>query len=274
MSHLLQKNQSMRLPSFLIIGAAKSGTTTLYHYLSQHPNIYMPYRKEPAFFAVDEKYAQGLEWYASLFNDAKPDQICGEASTDYTKFPQYPETAARIAQTLPEVKMIYIMRNPVDRAYAYYMHWGRQLGYKETFEERMKQTNIYLDASYYIMQIEQYLQFFPKESFRFLLMDDLIQQPAKSLQEICQFIGVSHDIDLMSNMGIVANSGKKILQYKIRNQITAPLRKIPGFTSLSSLVPQQGREWIYKQLKNFSYGKTLKNFTPLNLCYLKLANTY
>ncbi|ACK70383.1 sulfotransferase [Gloeothece citriformis PCC 7424] len=253
----------MRLPNFLIIGAAKSGTTTLNKYLLRHPQVYMSSIKEPQFFAVDEIYAKGLDWYSSLFNEAKPDQVCGEASTDYTKFPLYPETASRIAKTLPDIKMIYIMRNPVDRAYAYYMHRGRKLGYKETFEERINETGIYINPSYYMMQIEQYLQFFPKESFLFLLMDDFLKEPAKVLRQICHFIGVNDDIDLTQEGSIVANSGKQNLEFRKRKKITAPLRQVPILSNVADVVPQTTKDSVYNLLQQFSYGKEIQQlYTP------------
>lgn len=253
----------MRLPNFLLIGSAKSGTTSLHQYLMRHPQVYMSHIKEPQFFAVDEIYAKGLDWYSSLFSEAKPDQICGESSTDYTKFPEHPEPATRIAQILPEVKMIYIMRHPIDRAYAHYMHDGRHLGYKETFEERISKSNIYIDPSYYMMQIEQYLQFFPKESFLFLLMNDFIKDPTQTVSQIFQFIGVNDEVDSSENEPLVANSGKQILNYKIRKKIVDPLRTIPGVPKVSAMIPKQGRDWIYNLLQKFSYGKEIKEYyTP------------
>ncbi|NER32103.1 MAG: sulfotransferase domain-containing protein, partial [Symploca sp. SIO1C4] len=78
----------MRLPDFLIIGAAKSGTTTLYKYLCRHPQICMSNPKEPDFFAIDHIYDQGIDWYSSLFSEARLKQVCGEASTTYTRLPK------------------------------------------------------------------------------------------------------------------------------------------------------------------------------------------
>ncbi len=110
----------MRLPDFIIIGAAKLGTTTLYNYLSLHPQICMSPVRETEFFAKDEKYIKGLEWYGSFFSNASPHQVCGEKSVTYTIVSKFPEAVPRIAQVLPNVKLIYIMRHPVDKAYAFY----------------------------------------------------------------------------------------------------------------------------------------------------------
>ena len=89
----------MRLPNFFIIGAAKSATTTLYKYLASHPQIHMSVEKEPNFFGADIKYQRGLTWYSELFSEAEVGQICGEASTDYSKFPEYPNVYSKRLKT-------------------------------------------------------------------------------------------------------------------------------------------------------------------------------
>ena len=86
---------ALRLPDFFIIGSAKSGTTTLYRYLCRHPNIFMSTPKEMSFFSKDKEYERGVEWYASLFADASENQLCGEASTTYTRWPLYEKLTFR-----------------------------------------------------------------------------------------------------------------------------------------------------------------------------------
>lgn len=254
----------MRLPDFLIIGAAKSATTTLYTYLSQHPQIYMSPIKEPQFFAIDEIYSKGLEYYASLFSGALPHQICGEASTNYTKYPQYPKTTSRIAETIPKIKMIYIMRHPVERAYSYYVHLNRNLKFQETFEEQINRTSVCLDGSNYMMQIEQYLPFFPKKSFLFLLMDDLINFPQKTLAKVCSFLGINENPDFFKSLegksSIHANSADVFFQDTIRGKITQPLKKINLLVKVAYLLPQAARDFFYETiLKNSLYGQSMQN---------------
>lgn len=258
----------MRLPNFLIIGSSKSGTTTLYKYLCSHPQIFMSNPKEPQFFAMDERYEKGLEWYARLFEDASSSQVCGEASGRYTDFPKYPQAAARIAKHLPNVKLIYIMRHPVDRAYSHYVQtikWNQKVATKpnlseyrttattakitETFEENITHDSRYLDISNYMLQIEQYLQFFSRESFLFLLMEDLIDNPINILKQICHFIGIDEEINLVEDDPIVANKASDHAQWFIRSRITAPLKSIPGMTRIASLLPQTVRDTAYNTLR-------------------------
>lgn len=255
-ANLVSGKKRLRLADFLIIGAAKSGTTTLFQYLKRHPQVCLSSIKEPNFFGMDENYAKGVEWYSALFSSAQPHQVCGEASTDYAKFPKFPATAKRIAKAIPDVKLIYIMRNPIDRAYAYYRHLGRKFKVRETFEEHIARTQICLESSDYMMQIEHYLQFFPKESFLFLLMEDEIERPEETLSQICRFIGID-DIDLVQGNPIRANDSAKFFQDTLRGRITAPLRSIPALAKLAKSVPQSWRDAVYAALKRSSYAKSV-----------------
>jgi hypothetical protein len=126
-----------RFPDFLIIGSAKSGTTTLYECLQRHPNIFLPALKEPQFFSKNSVFEQGAAWYKALFAQAEDSQICGEASTTYTRWPHTPDVPRRIMNLLPNPKFIYLMRNPVERAYSHYCHHMR-FEVTMTFEEALQ----------------------------------------------------------------------------------------------------------------------------------------
>ena len=117
----------MRLPDFIIGGAPRSGTTWLYELLDRHPDIYMarPVKPEPKFFLVDHLYDKGLTFYAETwFAGAGDAPLAGEKSTDYL---ESPAAAERIARDLPEVRLIFILREPADRAYSNYL-WTRMNG--------------------------------------------------------------------------------------------------------------------------------------------------
>ncbi len=258
MSYKVMSNKGqMNLPKFLIIGAAKSGTTTLATYLRKHPGCFIPDDKEPNFFGIDEKYEKGLEYYASLFELATEDQACGEASTDYAKWPRYPHAAERMAEHLPEVKLIYLMRHPVNRAYSYYVHRHRS-GVDETFEEYLERTSEAIDGSNYMMQIERYTALFPKERFLFLLSEDMIDAPYKTLKSVCQFIGVDDGFDFADEGPVIANQGKQVFEDTLRGRITAPLRKVPLLATAAAAVPQSWRDGVYQLLQKSSYGKQVR----------------
>jgi hypothetical protein len=256
----------MNKPEFIIIGAAKSGTTTLYEYLCRHPQVFMSTPKEPDFFSLDANYQQGLEWYQDLFSSAQPDKVCGEASTTYSRLHQHPKTVERLAKVLPDVKLIYVMRHPVDRAYSFYRYRFKgsqenpqflaernELMTAKTFEEGIEQHSEFLDSSYYLYQIEKYLEYYPKASFLFLLMEDLIEQPAETLSKICHFLGVDPNIDLTQTGEVVANKGSDRPEWYVRNQLTAPLKAIPGVGSVSGLLPKSWKDQAYKMIRGLNY---------------------
>jgi hypothetical protein len=106
--------RSRTLPTFIVIGAMKAGTTSLYHYLREHPQIFMPKAKELDFFAVETTWRRGIDWYAEQFAGAGGDEIArGEASTAYSKYPHYPNVPERIARAIPGCQLIYVVRLPL-----------------------------------------------------------------------------------------------------------------------------------------------------------------
>ena len=110
------------LPDFIIIGAMKSGTSTLQQQLAAQPGFFMTTPKEPNYFSDDAVFAKGMGWYHALFAEAPEGAMKGEASTHYTKLPTYPQTVARMQAALQAPKLIYVIRNPVQRAVSHYLH--------------------------------------------------------------------------------------------------------------------------------------------------------
>jgi Sulfotransferase domain len=278
----------MPLPDFLIIGSAKSGTTTLHKYLYQHPQIFMTTPKEPSYFAnFASGYGKDINWYMSLFDDAKPNQICGEASTPYTHQTSYkPEIPKLIFETIPNVKLIYIMRHPVDRAYSQYLHQIRifQGKYRkqglppfkvpETFEQLIERGSSVIKSddymqkidviatSKYIDQINLYLKFFPKERFLFLFFEDLCVNPEKVLWEIYNFLEIDNNIDWGNSKRIVANKSSDH-QWYIRDRITSPLKSIYFINKIYKLFPKKFRDLVYQNLSKQIYSEKIeKEYLP------------
>jgi len=241
----------MRLPDFLIIGAAKSATTTLYAYLVEHPQIYMSTEKEPNFFGADIRYHRGLESYSKLFATAEDEQLCGEATTAYTKFPEYPNTAKRIHLAIPDVKLIYILRNPIDRAYSYYVQLHRRIPYEKlTFDRYVEITNCCLDGSNYMMQIEQYLIYFARDQFLFIFTDDLVKNTEKCLTDVCDFLKVDSSVDVIKSLGksIIANSSQNAIDTITRNHITKQIKSLPLVKQSLKIIPRSLRQKGYENL--------------------------
>lgn len=178
-----------RLPNFLIIGAMKAGSTSLYNYLREHPHVFMTSYKEPEFFVAEKNWKRGVRWYEGLFVGAGDALAVGEASTSYTKFTEYRGVPERIASVLPDARLIYILRHPVDRIRSMYEHMvitGRE---RRPIDEAVTD-DIYVGPSLYAENISRYLEFFPREQLHVGLTDDLVADLHGSLEAVAQFLGL------------------------------------------------------------------------------------
>jgi hypothetical protein len=221
----LATKRARLVPSFLIIGAQRAGTTSLFGDLRRHPDVRGPtageefvrLRKEVHFF--DHRFENGLDWYRSFFPLSVErrvarfrgrDLIVGE-STPYYLF--HPEVPSRVAASLPDVRLIALLRNPVDRAYSHYQHRHRAGYEKLTFEEALAAedkrlaggdellltderyrkhhyNHAYFRRGLYAEQLERWLALFPREQLLVLRSEDFFAQPLETYAEALDFIGV------------------------------------------------------------------------------------
>ncbi|MGR8934305.1 MAG: sulfotransferase family protein [Gammaproteobacteria bacterium] len=181
-----------RLPTFLLIGAMKAGTTSLYHYLSMHPQVYMPSVKEPDFFAEAGNWRRGLAWYCKQFAPAGPDALAvGEASTVYSKYPRYPGVPQRIAGVIPDVRLIYVLRDPIARIRSHYQHRVAEGSERMPFAAAVFENPIYIDYSRYAMQIEQYLEHFPREQLLVITLEAMRDDRGATMRQVYAHLGVN-----------------------------------------------------------------------------------
>ena len=237
--------ESARLPDFMIIGAMKSATSTLHNQLSAQPGIFMSTPKEPNFFSDDDIYNRGLNWYAGLFNDAKPGDICGESSTHYTKLPDYPHTIARLKSAVPQPKLIYVMRHPIDRLISHYMHQWSEGVISCDINRAIDRYPELINYSCYGMQLQPYLQAFGSDSLLLLQFDDLKKNQHKTLERIGIFLGIKqqlHWVDSLSQDNVSARRIRRFPGYEllVNARPMAWIRK--------NLVPQSVRDRIKKKL--------------------------
>ncbi|MBS4203244.1 sulfotransferase domain-containing protein [Lederbergia citrea] len=191
-----------RMPDFLIIGAMKCGTTTLYKNLVKHSSIVSAKRKELHFFDKEDEYSKGIDSYKNnfpLLNKKKlinkPNLVTGEATPRYLFIPEVPE---RVFNAMPNVKLIVLLRNPVDRAYSHYHHFKRRELEKLTFEEAIdKELNgiiepninrTYLARGNYVDQLKRWMDFFPREQFLILESENYYRNPRIGINQVCQFL--------------------------------------------------------------------------------------
>ena len=184
------------LPTFMLIGAMKSGTTSLARYLASHPEIFMTRPKEPGFFNPARNWSKGQEWYEALYDRARPDQARGEASTSYTMAPDVPAVPERIAGTVPEARFVYLIRNPIDRIRSMYMHLVDRGEELVPISQAVEQRPAYLDISRYGYQLDQYLKVFSRDRILVVSSDDLRHNRLDTLKDIFRFVGVDPDAAL------------------------------------------------------------------------------
>lgn len=178
------------LPNLIVIGAMKCGTTSLHKYLDLHPQVYMSEKKELNFFTEGRNWKQGLEWYQSHFPESA--QVAGESSTNYSKFPAFPGVPERLHTVIPDAKLVYIVRDPIDRIVSHYLHNVRAGRENRTFAEALKrpEKNHYVNCSRYFTQLQRYLTRYPRSRITVTTLEDLSHQPQPTLERIFRFLDV------------------------------------------------------------------------------------
>jgi Sulfotransferase family len=176
-------------PDFIVIGAMKSATTTLHEQLARQPGIFMCHPKEPNFFSGDENYARGWAWYGSLFRPAGMADLRGESSTHYTKLPTYPRTIDRMVRDLPRLKLIYVMRHPIDRLISQYVHEVTVGRISEGLREAVGQYPELIDYSRYGMQLQPFLDAYGFGAVLPVFFPRLVTHSQAELERIGRFLG-------------------------------------------------------------------------------------
>jgi hypothetical protein len=192
-----------RLPDLLLIGAQKSGTTSLFHYLSEHPEVARNPRGRKEMYFFNKDYARGLNFYRQYFPLKSVRGLVGEGSTVYLHSPQVP---ARVAQALPEVKILAVLREPAARAISHYFHHvqrGRETRpIEEAFSPKILELYIrgelqdglsyrYLSNGDYAKHLKRWLSFIDEQHFCILQAETLFSEPQAIYDQVCDFLGLS-----------------------------------------------------------------------------------
>ncbi|TLD42416.1 MAG: Sulfotransferase [Candidatus Jettenia ecosi] len=231
-------DKDTKLPNFIIVGAAKSGTTSLYNYLDEHPDVYMSPIKEPNHFSSDiepekfnkafkkherEKridldeylngnmdnklwgdYVQKWEQYRKLFKNVKHEKAIGEVSNSYL----FSQVAAKnIIEKLPQVKIIMMLRNPMERAFSHYLANMRDGKTIKNFREEVESNYtletrewgkkyLYIELGMYYQQVKRYLDVFPRENIKIYFYDDYKKDLMLLVKDLFRFIGVNPNITI------------------------------------------------------------------------------
>jgi hypothetical protein len=181
-------------PDFLLIGAPKAGSTSLWRYLRQHPSIYTPDLKEPNFFCDNGGRFPDWSWYDDLFANADDDQVTGEASVAYSLVERNPSTPGRIAEHLPDVRLLYIVRHPLERIEsAWQHHIYKRNPVPRDFGVAVQEFRELIEGTLYMRNLNRYREHIPDERIRVLLLSDLADCPDATLQDCDSFLGVDPD---------------------------------------------------------------------------------
>lgn len=178
------------LPNLIIIGAQKCGTSSLHYYLNLHPEISMSREKELHFFSRERYWNRGIDWYKSHFIGSK--KIFGEASPSYTIYPFRKRVAERMYSVVPNARLIYMVRDPLDRMVSHYIH-RYAIGWESRpIEEALGQgaQSIYVAVSRYHMQLEQYLKYFPRSNILIITLEELFGHRQLTIEAVFRFLDV------------------------------------------------------------------------------------
>lgn len=227
-------------PDYIVLGAMKCGTTTLAAQLGAQPGIFMTEPKEPCYFSDDAVFARGPGWYAGLFAGAAPGDITGEASTHYTKRPDLPETVARMKAALPEVRLVYMIRDPMARIVSHYIHEWSQRVLTGSLEDALETHAPLVDYGLYGWQIEPYVEAYGREAILLTSLERWKLDPQAELRRVAAHIGFTGDVALAHDdaENVSAARSRKLPMHGllVDNPVATALRR--------TLVPKSFRTWV------------------------------
>ena len=244
------------LPNFLIVGAPKAGTTSLCHYLSKHPSVFISSPKEINYFSRDEIIAQNLYYkdfkainlnqYKKLFKKAKDRIAVGEGSVSYLF---YPETPQKIKKIIPNVKIIILLRDPINRGFSHFLMDLRLGLVNNTFEEIIKNNNNtdlyyqqYIELGLYYQQVKRYIDNFGKDRVKIYLQDDMRDNMKDVLKDLFTFLEIDNSMIPKINKKYNIFS---ISKYNFINKIYVFHRTRKY---LSKILPNNNKEYLKKIL--------------------------
>ena len=270
----------MPSPTFLIPGASRSGTTTLWSIIKQHPSICLPKKKELRFFEKDKKYERGMDKYEKHFEYCKKNNEIGEASTTYFEkgirkdkdnsyiYDVDDDPAIRIKKNYPNIKLVISLRNPIDRIYSQF-YKNRKMGIekeedvmraikKEVGGKRSYKRDkcCWLYRNSYSLHIEKWLELFSRSQIKIIIFEEWINEKEKTANDLFEFLGVDR------NVGINVNKKKNVGKSVMSDRLAVLRRKYLSDTLLGELVstinrsrgrPEPSkceREWLFELLKD------------------------
>jgi hypothetical protein len=225
----------MTLPTFVVVGAMRSGTSSLARWLRPHPEVFLALPKELHFF--DEQYDRGTDWYRRRFADVDGERAVGEATPSYL---YRGEAVERMAALLPDARLIAILRDPIERAYSHY--WLERIRGREqrSFEDAVTAelgphpvretpgSMTYLAWGRYLPQLERLGRLYPRPAVLALLFDDLTASPTTTYAQVCRFLDVD-DRFVPPTLGAAVNASiafRSLAVRRLSKRLPAPARRV------------------------------------------------
>jgi hypothetical protein len=280
-------------PNLFLIGAMKSGTTSLHSYLASHPEIFMCPEKEPEFFAKHAIWSRGEDYYLGLFARAATEPVIGESSTVYSRIPHFPEVAERIAKFNPESRFIYIMRDPVERTISHYWFCVRFYEERRDMLTAIRKDPQFTNVSNYAMQLTPYFARFGSDRVATLTFEELSTDPAGVVRRLFKWLGVdpsfvppnvgrrenvTPEVIALRKIGLINHIGRalkpmipsrmflaakhRLQRYEFVNRKCSNINDVIEF--LKSIQTEQGAELENMLGRTFPEWKTLHGYTSMD----------
>lgn len=228
-------------PDFIVIGAMKSGTTTLARQLAEQKGVFMATPKEPNYFSDDMVYEKGPGWYELLFAPAASGALKGEASTHYTKLPTYPNTVSRMVEFLPALKLVYMIRNPVERAISHYIHDWSLRGVGDDADAAFLARSEFVDYGCYGMQITPFIEAYGAQNILLTCLEAFKADPEAEFARVALHLGLSEGACWRDNLDAQNVSGTRFRRLPLQSVLVDnPVARALRY----ALVPKSLREKI------------------------------
>lgn len=221
----------MTRPDYIVIGAMKCGTSTLAAQLGAQPGIFMTDPKEPNYFSDDDVFAKGPGWYSSLFDGAGASDLKGEASTHYTKRPELPHTLERMTKAVPQVRLVYMIRNPMARLVSHYIHEWSQGVLSVPLEQALQTHGPLVDYGRYGWQVAPFIEAYGSDAVLLTSLERLKSDQDGELARIAAHIGHAAPVHWVEEMAAENVSSERVRRLPLHglivdNPVATALRRV------------------------------------------------
>jgi len=231
-------------PTFLLIGAPKAATTNIAFALSTHPDICLAYGKEVHYFSRPVIFAKGWEWYRSRFAHYKGEKAIGDASTSYSRTGLFPHVVDRILEYLPDVKILYSVRHPLERmesTYVEFMATKDQAHLYTSVNDAVRSNDSVVGTSMYWRHISEYRKRIPDDRIKIIWFEEYIVDPHPILADVCRFLGVNPMVQLQPNSVPKASRAGRLQRIEVLGRTDKPI---------DTVWERQTRQWVIDRIKD------------------------